>query len=206
MENEFDDIFEEYEKEFENKEDRGKGGESEEEKGKEGGEEGEEPNRRQGEEEEWEDLDELSKMMGEKPKSAAIISGMDKISLCSMCTLCEIPADCFDGDKGKGSFGILNVSERDPEEDARTLTQTFKGLEVILALNRDQNLSATIYKEGKKKEKLAPPLALFNFSTLESFLVGSCDLRELKEEFPSLNSLSITKEEALELLKQIFRN
>ena len=195
MKDEFDDIFGEYEKEFED-------GEKQEESGKEK-EDGKEPKEnKQAKEDEFGDLSELSKMMGVKPKNAAIISGLDKISLCSMCTLCEIPADCFDGNHG--SFAVLDVKDRDPEEDARTLTQTFRGLEAVLIVNRDQNLSAKVYKEGKEQEKIAPPLILFGFPALKNYLVGISDLSELKGEGASVNSLSLTKEEALTLLKQIF--
>lgn len=195
MKDEFDDIFGEYEKEFED-------GEKQEESGKEK-EDGKEPKEnKQAKEDEFGDLSELSKMMGVKPKNAAIISGLDKISLCSMCTLCEIPADCFDGNHG--SFAVLDVKDRDPEEDARTLTQTFRGLEAVLIVNRDQNLSAKVYKEGKEQEKIAPPLLLFGFPALKNYLVGISDLSELKGEGASVNSLSLTKEEALTLLKQIF--
>ena len=196
MKDEFDDLFGEYEKEFEDREKQEKG-----EEGKKEGEEGVKENK-QAKEDEFGDLSELSKMMGVKPKNAAIISGLDKISLCSMCTLCEIPADCFDGNHG--SFAVLNVKDRDPEEDARTLTQTFRGLEAVLIVNRDQNLSAKVYKEGKEQEKIAPPLILFEFPTLKSYLVGISNLSELKGEGASVNSLSLTKEEALTLLKQIF--
>ena len=195
MKDEFDDLFGEYEKEFED-------GEKQEE-GKEGEKEGEEmEENKQAKEDEFGDLSELSKMMGVKPKNAAIISGLDKISLCSMCTLCEIPADCFDANHG--SFAVLNVKDRDPEEDARVLTQTFRGLEVVLIVNRDQNLSAKVYKEGKEKEKVAPPIILFEFPALKNYLVGISNLSELKGEEASVNSLSLTKEEALTLLKQIF--
>ncbi|MBO6006767.1 MAG: hypothetical protein J6P06_02800 [Aeriscardovia sp.] len=195
MKDEFDDLFGEYEKEFED-------GEKQEE-GKEGEKEGEErEENKQAKEDELGDLSELSKMMGVKPKNAAIISGLDKISLCSMCTLCEIPADCFDANHG--SFAVLNVKDRDPEEDARILTQTFRGLEVVLIVNRDQNLSAKVYKEGKEKEKVAPPIILFEFPALKNYLVGISNLSELKGEGTSVNSLSLTKEEALTLLKQIF--
>ena len=195
MKDEFDDLFGEYEKEFED-------GEKQEE-GKEGEKEGEErEENKQAKEDEFGDLSELSKMMGVKPKNAAIISGLDKISLCSMCTLCDIPADCFDANHG--SFAVLNVKDRDPEEDARVLTQTFRGLEVVLIVNRDQNLSAKVYKEGKEKEKVAPPIILFEFPALKNYLVGISNLSELKGEEASVNSLSLTKEEALTLLKQIF--
>ncbi|MBO6049897.1 MAG: hypothetical protein J6O91_01140 [Aeriscardovia sp.] len=195
MKDEFDDLFGEYEKEFEDGEKQ--------EKGKEGEKEGEErEENKQAKEDEFGDLSELSKMMGVKPKNAAIISGLDKISLCSMCTLCEIPADCFDANHG--SFAVLNVKDRDPEEDARVLTQTFRGLEVVLIVNRDQNLSAKVYKEGKEKEKVAPPIILFEFPALKNYLVGISNLSELKGEEASVNSLSLTKEEALTLLKQIF--
>ena len=122
--------------------------------------------------------------------------------MCSMCTLCEIPADCFDANHG--SFAVLDVKDRDPEEDARALTQTFRGLEVVLIVNRDQNLSAKVYKEGKEKEKVAPPIILFEFPALKNYLVGISNLSELKGEGASVNSLSLTKEEALTLLKQIF--
>ena len=207
MEDEFDDIFGEYEKELE-KEGEGK----EEGKGKEEETEGqdlkEEEKREEAggraPEEELADLGDLSKMMGVKPKSAAIISGLDKISLCSMCTLCEIPADCFEGTHG--SFAVLDVSKRDPEEDAQILTEMFRGLEVVLIVNRDQSLSAKVYKEGQQKEKIAPPIALFGFPDLKTYLIGIADLSELKAEGASINSLSISKEEALTLLKQIFRN
>jgi hypothetical protein len=190
MKDEFDDLFGEYEKEFEDGEKQA--GSGKEEKGEE----------EETKEDEFGDLSELSKMMGVKPKNAAIISGLDKISLCSMCTLCEIPADCFDGNHG--SFAVLDVKDRDPEEDARILTQTFRGLEAVLIVNRDQNLSAKVYKEGKEQEKIAPPLILFEFPTLKNYLVGISNLSELKGEGASVNSLSLTKEEALTLLKQIF--
>ena len=195
MKDEFDDIFGEYEKEFED-------GEKQAGSGKEKKDGKEQKGNKQAKEDEFGDLSELSKMMGVKPKNAAIISGLDKISLCSMCTLCEIPADCFDG--SHGSFAVLDVKDRDPEEDARTLTQTFRGLEAVLIVNRDQNLSAKVYKEGKEQEKLAPPLILFEFPTLKNYLVGISNLSELKGEGTSVNSLSLTKEEALTLLKQIF--
>lgn len=195
MKDEFDDIFGEYEKEFED-------GEKQAGSGKEKKDGKEQKGNKQAKEDEFGDLSELSKMMGVKPKNAAIISGLDKISLCSMCTLCEIPADCFDGNHG--SFAVLDVKDRDPEEDARILTQTFRGLEAVLIVNRDQNLSAKVYKEGKEQEKLAPPLILFEFPTLKNYLVGISNLSELKEEGASVNSLSLTKEEALTLLKQIF--
>ena len=195
MKDEFDDLFGEYEKEFED-------GEKQAGSGKEEKEGQEEKGNNQAKEDEFGDLSELSKMMGVKPKNAAIISGLDKISLCSMCTLCEIPADCFDGNHG--SFAVLDVKDRDPEEDARILTQTFRGLEAVLIVNRDQNLSAKVYKEGKEQEKIAPPLILFEFPTLKSYLVGISNLSELKGEGASVNSLSLTKEEALTLLKQIF--
>ncbi|MBO7671343.1 MAG: hypothetical protein J6S25_01145 [Aeriscardovia sp.] len=195
MKDEFDDLFGEYEKEFKDGEKQA-GSEK-------GGNDGEEQKgNKQAKEDEFGDLSELSKMMGVKPKNAAIISGLDKISLCSMCTLCEIPADCFDGNHG--SFAMLDVKDRDPEEDARILTQTFRGLEAVLIVNRDQNLSAKVYKEGKEQEKIAPPLILFEFPTLKNYLVGISNLSELKGEGASLNSLSLTKEEALTLLKQIF--
>lgn len=194
MKDEFDDLFGEYEKEFED-------GEKQEGSGKEEKEE-EEQKGKPAKEDEFGDLSELSKMMGVKPKNAAIISGLDKISLCSMCTLCEIPADCFDGNHG--SFAVLDVKDRDPEEDARILTQTFRGLEAVLIVNRDQNLSAKVYKEGKEQEKIAPPLILFEFPTLKNYLVGISNISELKGEGASVNSLSLTKEEALTLLKQIF--
>lgn len=195
MKDEFDDIFGEYEKEFED-------GEKQAGSGKEKKDGKEQKGNKQAKEDEFGDLSELSKMMGVKPKNAAIISGLDKISLCSMCTLCEIPADCFDGNHG--SFAVLDVKDRDPEEDARILTQTFRGLEAVLIVNRDQNLSAKVYKEGKEQEKLAPPLILFEFPTLKNYLVGIANLSELKGEGTSVNSLSLTKEEALTLLKQIF--
>lgn len=195
MKDEFDDIFGEYEKEFED-------GEKQAGSGKEKKDGKEQKGNKQAKEDEFGDLSELSKMMGVKPKNAAIISGLDKISLCSMCTLCEIPADCFDGNHG--SFAVLDVQDRDPEEDARILTQTFRGLEAVLIVNRDQNLSAKVYKEGKEQEKLAPPLILFEFPTLKNYLVGIANLSELKGEGTSVNSLSLTKEEALTLLKQIF--
>lgn len=195
MKDEFDDIFGEYEKEFED-------GEKQAGNGKEKKDGKEQKGNKQAKEDEFGDLSELSKMMGVKPKNAAIISGLDKISLCSMCTLCEIPADCFDGNHG--SFAVLDVKDRDPEEDARILTQTFRGLEAVLIVNRDQNLSAKVYKEGKEQEKLAPPLILFEFPTLKNYLVGISNLSELKGEGTSVNSLSLTKEEALTLLKQIF--
>ncbi len=195
MKDEFDDIFGEYEKEFED-------GEKQAGNGKEKKDGKEQKGNKQAKEDEFGDLSELSKMMGVKPKNAAIISGLDKISLCSMCTLCEIPADCFDGNHG--SFAVLDVKDRDPEEDARILTQTFRGLEAVLIVNRDQNLSAKVYKEGKEQEKLAPPLILFEFPTLKNYLVGIANLSELKGEGTSVNSLSLTKEEALTLLKQIF--
>lgn len=195
MKDEFDDIFGEYEKEFED-------GEKQAGSGKEKKDGKEQKGNKQAKEDEFGDLSELSKMMGVKPKNAAIISGLDKISLCSMCTLCEIPADCFDGNHG--SFAVLDVKDRDPEEDARILTQTFRGLEAVLIVNRDQNLSAKVYKEGKEQEKLAPPLILFEFPTLKNYLVGISNLSELKGEGTSVNSLSLTKEEALTLLKQIF--
>ena len=195
MKDEFDDIFGEYEKEFED-------GEKQAGSGKEKKDGKEQKGNKQAKEDEFGDLSELSKMMGVKPKNAAIISGLDKISLCSMCTLCEIPADCFDGNHG--SFAVLDVKDRDPEEDARTLTQTFRGLEAVLIVNRDQNLSAKVYKEGKEQEKIAPPLILFGFPALKNYLVGISDLSELKGEGASVNSLSLTKEEALTLLKQIF--
>lgn len=195
MKDEFDDIFGEYEKEFED-------GEKQAGSGKEKKDGKEQKGNKQAKEDEFGDLSELSKMMGVKPKNAAIISGLDKISLCSMCTLCEIPADCFDGNHG--SFAVLDVKDRDPEEDARILTQTFRGLEAVLIVNRDQNLSAKVYKEGKEQEKLAPPLILFEFPTLKNYLVGISNLSELKGEETSVNSLSLTKEEALTLLKQIF--
>ena len=194
MKDEFDDLFGEYEKEFEDGEKQAGSGKEEKEE--------EEQKGKPAKEDEFGDLSELSKMMGVKPKNAAIISGLDKISLCSMCTLCEIPADCFDGNHG--SFAVLDVKDRDPEEDARTLTQTFRGLEAVLIVNRDQNLSAKVYKEGKEQEKIAPPLILFEFPTLKSYLVGISNLSELKGEGASVNSLSLTKEEALTLLKQIF--
>lgn len=196
MEHEFDDIFGEYEEELE-EEKRKK------DKGKDRGiqEENEEKGQVLGEG--FTDLDELSKMMGVKPKSAAIISGIDKISLCSMCALREITADCFDGKQG--SFAVIDAHKRDPEKDAQDLTETFKGLEVILILNRDQNLSARVYKEGKQKEKIIPPIALFGFPDLRSYLIGIDDLEKLKEGKASINSASISKEEALTLLKQIFR-
>ena len=195
MKDEFDDIFGEYEKEFED-------GEKQAGSGKEKKDGKEQKGNKQAKEDEFGDLSELSKMMGVKPKNAAIISGLDKISLCSMCTLCEIPADCFDGNHG--SFAVLDVKDRDPEEDARILTQTFRGLEAVLIVNRDQNLSAKVYKEGKEQEKLAPPLILFEFPTLKNYLVGISNLSELKGEGTSVNSLSLAKEEALTLLKQIF--
>lgn len=195
MKDEFDDIFGEYEKEFED-------GEKQAGSGKEKKDGKEQKGNKQAKEDEFGDLSELSKMMGVKPKNAAIISGLDKISLCSMCTLCEIPADCFDGNHG--SFAVLDVKDRDPEEDARILTQTFRGLEAVLIVNRDQNLSAKVYKEGKEQEKLSPPLILFEFPTLKNYLVGISNLSELKGEGTSINSLSLTKEEALTLLKQIF--
>ena len=195
MKDEFDDIFGEYEKEFED-------GEKQAGSGKEKKDGKEQKGNKQAKEDEFGDLSELSKMMGVKPKNAAIISGLDKISLCSMCTLCEIPADCFDGNHG--SFAVLDVKDRDPEEDARTLTQTFRGLEAVLIVNRDQNLSAKVYKEGKEQEKIAPPLILFGFPALKNYLVGISNLSELKGEGASVNSLSLTKEEALTLLKQIF--
>lgn len=195
MKDEFDDIFGEYEKEFED-------GEKQAGNGKEKKDGKEQKGNKQAKEDEFGDLSELSKMMGVKPKNAAIISGLDKISLCSMCTLCEIPADCFDGNHG--SFAVLDVKDRDPEEDVRILTQTFRGLEAVLIVNRDQNLSAKVYKEGKEQEKLAPPLILFEFPTLKNYLVGIANLSELKGEGTSVNSLSLTKEEALTLLKQIF--
>lgn len=195
MKDEFDDIFGEYEKEFED-------GEKQAGNGKEKKDGKEQKGNKQAKEDEFGDLSELSKMMGVKPKNAAIISGLDKISLCSMCTLCEIPADCFDGNHG--SFAVLDVKDRDPEEDARILTQTFRGLEAVLIVNRDQNLSAKVYKEGKEQEKLAPSLILFEFPTLKNYLVGIANLSELKGEGTSVNSLSLTKEEALTLLKQIF--
>lgn len=186
MEDEFDDL-EKYEKELE-----AEGGRSE--------EEGlERPS-----EEDFGDLEDLSKMMGVKPKAAAVMSSLDKISLCSMCTLCEIPADCFEGKCG--SFAVLDVFKRDPEKDAQTLTAAFGGLEVILIVNRDQSLFARVYKAGKQKEKITPPVALFEFSELRNYLVGIDGFSELKEKGTSINSLSITKEEALTLLKQIFRN
>ena len=194
MKDEFDDLFGEYEKEFEDGEKQAGSGKEEKEE--------EEQKGKPAKEDEFGDLSELSKMMGVKPKNAAIISGLDKISLCSMCTLCEIPADCFDGNHG--SFAVLDVKDRDPEEDARTLTQTFRGLEAVLIVNRNQNLSAKVYKEGKEQEKIAPPLILFEFPTLKSYLVGISNLSELKGEGASVNSLSLTKEEALTLLKQIF--
>mgnify|MGYP003299462315 CR=1 FL=1 len=195
MKDEFDDIFGEYEKEFED-------GEKQAGNGKEKKDGKEQKGNKQAKEDEFGDLSELSKMMGVKPKNAAIISGLDKISLCSICTLCEITADCFDGNHG--SFAVLDVKDRDPEEDARILTQTFRGLEAVLIVNRDQNLSAKVYKEGKEQEKLAPPLILFEFPTLKNYLVGIANLSELKGEGTSVNSLSLTKEEALTLLKQIF--
>lgn len=206
MEDEFDDIFGEYEKELE-KEEEGKEagkGKEEEREGQDLKEGGKEEAGGRAPEEELADLGDLSKMMGVKPKSAAIISGLDKISLCSMCTLCEIPTDCFEGTHG--SFAVLDVSKRDPEEDAQILTEMFRGLEVVLIVNRDQSLSAKVYKEGKQREKIAPPIALFGFPDLKTYLIGIDDLSELKAESASINSLSISKEEALTLLKQIFRN
>ena len=188
MENEFDDMFDEYEKDMD------KEGQGEKEKA---------PGEKEGEEAIG-DLDEFSKMMGVKPKSAAIISGLDKISLCSLLALCDIPADCFEGNRG--SFALLDVSGRDPEKDAESLTSALRGLEVILAVNRDQTLYAKVYKEGKKKEKMAPPIALFGFPKLKLYLIGASSLSELKEGEAPVNSLSITKEEAFALLKQMFKN
>lgn len=203
-EDDFDEILSEFEKQFE------EGGEPEggapEWEKKESGNEAGIPREDEGEggEEAFEDLDELSKMAGVKPKSAAIVSGLDKVALCSMCALCEVPAECFG--TAQGSFAVLDVSNRDPEKDAASITGLFNGLELILIVNRDQKLTARVYRGGKEGKKIAPPLVLYWEPDLESYLIGMEGLKELKVGEASISSTSITKEEAMALLKQTFRS
>ncbi|MBR6439750.1 MAG: hypothetical protein IKS61_00280 [Aeriscardovia sp.] len=206
-EDDFDEIMNEFEKQFEEGgEEEDHAGEEEEEgpAGKESPDREQEGEGQKGEEDPFEDLDELSKMAGVKPKSAAIVSGLDKVALCSMCALCEVPAECFKTERG--SFAVLDVSKRDPEEDTASLTGLFKGLEVVLILNRDQKLSAKVYRDGKEGKKIAPPLVLYWAPKLESYLVGIEGLKELKEGEACISSSSITKEEALSLLKLAFKS
>lgn len=205
-EDDFDEILNELEKQFE----EGDGGEEEEALKKKAPKGEEEPRGREqsgkakDEEELFDDLDELSKMAGVKPKSAAIISALDSVSLCSLCTLSEVPADCFG--TPWGTFAVLDVSNRDPEQDAARITELFKDLQIVLIYNRDQKLVARGYCNGKGGEKIAPPLILRRMPNLESYLVGIESLKELKEKQTAVSSSSITKEEALSLLRQIFKS
>ena len=206
-EDDFDEILNEFEKQFEGEGEEGDPSSPEEEGLPEKGEASLREEQGEGsaeDDDDFGDLDELSKMAGVKPKSAALVSALDSVALCSMCALCEVPAECFKSERG--SFAILDVSTRDPEEDASRLTGLFKGLEVILILNRDQKLVARVYRNGKAGEKIAPPLVLYWMPKMESYLIGVEGLKELKAGEACISSSSITKEEALSLLKQSFKS
>lgn len=152
--------------------------------------------------------DELEGLLGDKAKVVLMCTRLSSAELlAAFCRLADIAADCID--VPEGAVAILhNLEGENPEHAAQDITSVISGLSVLLVVNRADNISATVYYEGKAGEQLPPP---FVFPTLAPFvedtMLGITQISQIEQEFSGvIHVADIDRDEAMRIIHAHTRN
>ena len=151
--------------------------------------------------------DELEGLLGNKAKVAAIVTRLASARLlAAFCILTDIKAGCIDDEMG--AVAILHDLDGDaPEQAAKGLTVTVKGLSVVLAVNRADKLEATVYKQGAATDSLAPPVLFASTAGfVEDVLLGITSLADLASSGTGIvDSTSMDADQAMQVIRHNMR-
>lgn len=147
--------------------------------------------------------DELQGLLGDKAKSAVIVTGVAGADLlAAFCQLSDISASCLGSPQG--TVAVLRGLDGDgPEAAARDLTTVVSGLSVILAVNRADKLEVRLYMHGRAADQTIVPPFLFSSapSFVEDLLLGLATLDDLAQAgIESVDSAEYDRDAAMTVI------
>ena len=147
--------------------------------------------------------DQLEGILGEKAKAAAIVSPFrDARLLAALCALDGINADCLNSGKGAVAF-LRDLNGQAPENSARVLTQSVRGLIVVLVVNRADKMEAHLWINGQQGKACSPPLLFMQADDcVEDYLIGATNREALVHDgYVFVDTSSMTAEQAQEIIQ-----
>ena len=145
----------------------------------------------------------LEGILGEKAKAAAIVSPFrDARLLAAFCALDGIDADCLSSGKGAVAF-LRDLDGQAPEDAAKTLTRSVRGLTVALAVNRADKMEAHLWINGRQGKACPPPLLFMQADDcVEDFLIGATNREALVHDgYVFVDASSMTAGQAEEIIR-----
>lgn len=127
--------------------------------------------------------DDIAGLMGEKAKSALIVSQVASAELlAAFCFLSDIAASCID--TRSGAIAVLkNLDGDSPEAAVTDLTNVISGMLGVLVVNRADKIVANVYRCGVAVQSFPPPIVFENAPRYaEDLMLGLTNLEELEQE------------------------
>lgn len=104
--------------------------------------------------------EDLEGLLGNKAKVAMIITYVEPAQLlAAFCKMADISAKCFDEEQGAVAI-LKNLKDNGPEEDVKEFVDFFRGMDVMLIVNRADKITAKIYQNGVEPQEIVAPMAL----------------------------------------------
>ena len=104
--------------------------------------------------------EDLEGLLGNKAKVAMIITYVEPVQLlAAFCKMADVSAKCFDEEQGAVAI-LKNLKDNGPEEDVQKFVDFFRGMDVMLIVNRADKITAKIYQNGVEPQEIVAPMAL----------------------------------------------
>lgn len=104
--------------------------------------------------------EDLEGLLGNKAKVAMIITYVEPAQLlAAFCKMADVSAKCFDEEQGAVAI-LKNLKDNGPEEDVKEFVDFFRGMDVMLIVNRADKITAKIYQNGVEPQEIVAPMAL----------------------------------------------
>lgn len=104
--------------------------------------------------------EDLEGLLGNKAKVAMIITYVEPAQLlAAFCKMADVSAKCFDEEQGAVAI-LKNLKDNGPEEDVQKFVDFFRGMDVMLIVNRADKITAKIYQNGVEPQEIVAPMAL----------------------------------------------
>ena len=104
--------------------------------------------------------EDLEGLLGNKAKVAMIITYVEPAQLlAAFCKMADVSAKCFDEEQVAVAI-LKNLKDNGPEEDVQKFVDFFRGMDVMLIVNRADKITAKIYQNGVEPQEIVAPMAL----------------------------------------------
>lgn len=104
--------------------------------------------------------EDLEGLLGNKAKVAMLITYVEPAQLlAAFCKMADVSAKCFDEEQGAVAI-LKNLKDNGPEEDVKEFVDFFRGMDVMLIVNRADKITAKIYQNGVEPQEIVAPMAL----------------------------------------------